>query len=98
MKDHHGKCAKAQAWDVPGVPCTCPPGWPRTVREQPKAEPLAWTPERKARLATKRSAFISTDDIDAALAHIERLEGENARLRKVLENAQSTICSEVLWP
>ena len=28
---HHGWCPAAQAWDVNGVPCHCPPGWPRWV-------------------------------------------------------------------
>lgn len=37
MKDHHGKCAKAQAWDIEDVPCTCPRGWPR---ESKPAVPL----------------------------------------------------------
>lgn len=31
--EHHGKCPSAQAWDIPNVPCDCPRGWPRTLRE-----------------------------------------------------------------
>lgn len=27
--EHHAKCPKVQAWDIEGVPCDCPPGWPR---------------------------------------------------------------------
>lgn len=39
---HHGRCPQALAWDIPNVPCECPPGWPRkkpmTQPSQPQAE------------------------------------------------------------
>ena len=46
MKVHHGSCPKALAWDIPDVPCSCPPGWPQTreqFRDGPPPDP-AGTP------------------------------------------------------
>ena len=36
MLDHHGCCPNSLAWDIPDVPCDCPPGWPRKAGWQQK--------------------------------------------------------------
>jgi hypothetical protein len=39
MSDHHSRCQKALAWDIPNVPCTCPRGWPRKAVAPRTPEP-----------------------------------------------------------
>lgn len=45
MKIHHSKCPRALAWDINGVPCECPRGWPRD--EKPEQHE-AWCATRRS--------------------------------------------------
>lgn len=47
MLNHHGKCPAAQAWDIPNVPCSCPPGWPRQEKERTLSEAIAFVESLK---------------------------------------------------
>ncbi len=64
---HHGKCPKALAWDIEGVPCHCPKGWPKVM---PILKPVktAKKPNRtvsKARAAKRRKLEAVKRDVYA---------------------------------
>jgi hypothetical protein len=43
MTYHHQRCMVDRAWDVEGVRCSCPSGWPRktTIAEDKEFQRLA---------------------------------------------------------
>jgi hypothetical protein len=83
MSDHHSRCQKALAWDIPNVPCTCPRGWPRKAVAPRTPEP---TPAREIE---KQQAVIDkmADAVSASNQRNRELEAEAQALRAGLTEA-----------
>jgi hypothetical protein len=88
MSDHHSRCQKALAWDIPNVPCTCPRGWPRKAVAPRTPEP---TPAREIE---KRQAVIDkmADAVSASNQRNRELEAEAQALRERTINEAVAIC------